>query len=102
MSVFKRANWRSGLTYQRACDQCQTIVVYKEDSLDFRPWFADGFVYCPKCQKPLRHNEKYAINTSVSYADPQGDYSSESLFCVQCGNKFNDGDKFCSQCGSKR
>ncbi|MBQ3574077.1 MAG: hypothetical protein IJA26_00270 [Clostridia bacterium] len=31
----------------------------------FRPWYPDGFVYCPTCKKPLRHNENYAID-----ADP--------------------------------
>lgn len=39
-----------------------TIVLYQDDKLGFRPWYADGFVYCPNCNKPLRHHEEYAID----------------------------------------
>ena len=59
---FKRAAWHSGLTYQQTCEYCKTIIQYTDYSLDFRPWYADGFVYCPRCKKPLRHNENYAID----------------------------------------
>ena len=60
--AYQRALWKSGLTYEQVCEQCHTRVRYTDDKLDYRPWFADGFVYCPNCQKPLRHNEKFAIN----------------------------------------
>lgn len=101
---FKRAQWHSGLTYQQTCDQCHTLVQYMDDKLDFRPWYADGFVYCPKCKKPLRHNESYAINAAPDTDNPQPvDISSgDGAFCVQCGKKFNDGDRFCAGCGAKR
>lgn len=92
MSVFKRANWHSGLTYKQTCPLCNTEVTYKDDKLGFRPWFADGFVYCPKCEKPLRHNEKYAID---------GDKKSDLLCCKNCGKVLTAEDKFCSQCGTK-
>ena len=118
MSVFTRANWSSGLTYRQTCPGCKTIVVYTDEKLDFRPWFADGFVYCPTCMKPLRHNENYAINNNTQpHAEATG-FSQESsaeeasatstssyniaVFCSQCGNKFRENDKFCSQCGAKR
>ena len=100
MSVFKRANWHSGLTYRQVCDQCKTTIEYMDDKLDYRPWFADGFVYCPTCKKPLRHNERYAINAPVSEASASN--NDEAKFCTGCGHKFLDGDKFCSQCGKKR
>ena len=100
MSVFKRADWHSGLTYRRTCDQCKTLVEYKDDKLDFRPWFADGFVYCPTCKKPLRHNESFAIFASEKKAaEPSEELAA---FCVKCGKKFGDGDVFCSGCGNKR
>ena len=110
MSVFKRANWHSGLTYRQTCDQCKTKVEYMDDKLDFRPWFADGFVYCPRCQKPLRHNERFAINgPEMAQEAPQYNASASAsaqselaAFCGNCGHKFGDGDKFCCQCGSKR
>ena len=108
MSVFKRANWHSGLTYRQTCDACNTEVTYKDDKLGFRPWFPDGFVYCPTCQKPLRHNEKSSIDGPVEkkvvdITPSDEEYKQElAEFCSQCGNKFRDDDKFCSQCGNKR
>ena len=45
--AYKRAEWRSGLTYMATCDTCKTVMKYMDDKLDFRPWYADGFVYCP-------------------------------------------------------
>ena len=72
--AYQRALWKSGLTYEQVCEQCHTRVRYTDDKLDFRPWFADGFVYCPKCKKPIRHNEIYAINntsTTQNESQPQ-------------------------------
>lgn len=105
MGLFKRAGWHSGLTYRQTCDQCRTTVEYMDDKLDFRPWFADGFVYCPKCQKPLRHNERYAINAPQEevVVDMTNNNTQEtSTFCSNCGAKFRDGDNFCAKCGNKR
>ena len=59
---YQRAGWHSGLTYHQECYECKTPVDYNDYQLGFRPWFADGFVYCPKCKTPLRHNEKYAVD----------------------------------------
>ncbi len=103
--AFKRAEWHSGLTYQQTCGNCSTVVTYKDDVLDFRPWYADGFVYCPRCHSPLRHRETFAIDgaaphTATPVANPaQGELAA---FCPQCGKRFNDGDLFCSGCGTKR
>lgn len=112
MSIFTRANWRSGLTYRQVCPLCKTVVVYMDDKLDFRPWYPDGFVYCPECTKPLRHSESYAIRAQDTERPQNSDQSNDTaqayaeaspaIFCSQCGNKFRDGDRFCSQCGAKR
>ena len=106
---FKRAEWHSGLTYRQTCRECKAVVEYKDDSLDFRPWYADGFVYCPKCRTPLRHNEQYAIDAApetatVLTAAPQvsPEQASNRAFCTQCGKQFNQDDRFCSGCGAKR
>lgn len=100
---YKRAEWRSGLTYKQICDQCKTLVVYQDDKLDFRPWYADGFVYCPVCKKPLRHNEKFAENNNIN---PQPEENTNNtfteLFCSKCGKKYLDEDCYCSKCGNKR
>ena len=98
MSVFKRANWHSGLTYQQTCPSCQTQVTYLDDKLGFRPWFPDGFVYCPTCEKPLRHNEKFAINVGER---PKAVNKKDLICCKYCGKILTDLDNFCSQCGQK-
>ena len=67
--AFQRALWHSGLTYQQICCNCHTLVRYMDDKLDFRPWYPDGFVYCPKCRNPLRHSETFAINADGTYAN---------------------------------
>ncbi len=111
--AFKRALWHSGLTYKNVCDNCGSIVKYKDDALDFRPWYPDGFVYCPKCKKPLRHNERLAVDApkvepETFVINCQNISSSASndtklhRFCTSCGKQFNDKDVFCSACGSKR
>ena len=106
---YKRAEWHSGLTYEQTCHACKTLVRYTDHALDFRPWYADGFVYCPKCKTPLRHNENLAIDApktvSVPTAAPAPAVPTgtpEAKFCSQCGAKFADGARFCAQCGSKR
>ena len=98
MSVFKRANWHSGLTYKQTCTECKTEVTYQDDKLGFRPWFAGGFVYCPTCEKPLRHKEEYAIDAGEK---PKAVSKKDLLCCKNCGKVANSGDVFCSQCGTK-
>lgn len=119
---FKRAEWHSGLTYQQTCETCKTVLQYTDYSLDFRPWYADGFVYCPRCKTPLRHNERFALGNEsapktvpASVPEEKPAYSvslSEQAaapvttgmgaFCTNCGNRFGDNDRFCAQCGTKR
>ena len=105
---FQRASWKSGLIYQQTCDRCNTTIRYMDDKLDFRPWYADGFIYCPSCEKPLRHRETYAITESepkiINVAgEPTAPAASEgAAFCTQCGKAFRQGDRFCSGCGTKR
>ena len=98
MSVFKRANWHSGLTYKQSCPICKTVVTYTDDSLGYRPWFPGGFVYCTTCEKPLRHNEQYALEAQETENQAA---SSDILCCKKCGKILNEQDKFCSQCGSR-
>ena len=107
--AYKRAEWHSGLTYRQTCEDCKTTVIYMDDKLDFRPWFADGFVYCPKCKKPLRHREEYAIEQKPPQvidqtpSDPlQPEEGTLPSFCSNCGKAFRAEDRFCSQCGRKR
>ena len=105
---YKRAEWHSGLTYRQNCRECKCTIEYTDEILDFRPWFADGFVYCPQCNTPLRHNENYAINNpNIAVTNTQNPITPQtatvqSKFCTNCGHPFSEIDKFCSQCGNKR
>ena len=124
---YKRANWHSGLTYVQTCEECKHIVQYTDFQLGFRPWYPDGFVYCTRCQTPLRHHERYAISSdqqpnyqqNVNFEQsapaenaqsapvdnvvtPPPQTNSLAAFCTGCGKKFNDEDRFCSGCGKKR
>ena len=47
--------------FRRECEYCLSTIEYKLKDLGYRPWYPKGFVYCPKCQKPLRHSEKYEV-----------------------------------------
>lgn len=105
---FKRATWHSGLTYQVTCEGCGTAMRYTDYSLDFRPWFADGFVYCPQCKRPVRHSEHYAIDADGNYTNPMPERPAQPAnatgvgYCTKCGKQFNVGDNFCSGCGTKK
>ncbi len=109
--AYQRATWHSGLTYKKACDVCQTVVKYNDYSLDFRPWFPDGFVYCPTCKKPLRHSESNAVegvrrppevDLTARY-NPAANYTGTANFCNECGNRFTKPEEmFCNRCGAKR
>ena len=108
---FKRAQWHSGLTYRQACSSCRALIEYTDEVLDFRPWYADGFVYCPQCRTPLRHSENYAVakpdNPVVRLVKDErqmhfGATVGVAKFCNACGRPFAVTDHFCSRCGKKR
>ena len=112
--AFKRAQWHSGLTYMQQCPVCHTKMKYTDYSLDFRPWYADGYVDCPKCKAHLRHRETYAVNEDGTYVNSnpnpsiidnhQGEPEVKEGFayCTNCGKTYKIGeDHFCSRCGKK-
>ena len=112
---YQREKWHSGLTYRQICENCKSKVEYTDYSLDFRPWYADGFVDCPTCGSHLRHNEKYAMTeTGETVEEEAKEIPTEdtrevpeekgfvAAFCHQCGNKFGEGHRFCFMCGTKR
>ena len=63
---YQRLLWHSGLTYRAVCPACRQYVVYTDYNLGFRAWYPDGFVYCPNCRRPVRHNENNAIKEDGS------------------------------------
>ena len=62
MARYKRQMWTSGYTYRQACTTCGTVIEYTDNQLGYRSWYPNGFVYCPRCRKPVRHNEFFAVN----------------------------------------
>lgn len=49
--------------YRIKCEYCGCVFEYTHEDLGYRPWYPHGFVYCPKCGKPLRHgSDKLQIN----------------------------------------
>lgn len=100
---YKRAEWHSGLTYRNVCNECHQEVIYDDFQLDFRPWYADGFIYCPRCRTPLRHNENLAINkVPESGSSPIIMTTGAAAFCTNCGKPLRSDDNFCSGCGTPR
>lgn len=61
---YKRQLWSSGYEYHIRCPYCGTLSKYRDRDLGYRSWYPNGFIYCPKCRKPLRHNEIYAVNSN--------------------------------------
>ena len=46
-------------------------------------------------------NNKINVEESADTKIEQGTLSQSNVFCTQCGNKINVGDKFCGKCGHK-
>lgn len=43
------------------CEYCLCTFEYRTKDLGYRAWYPHGFVYCPKCHKPLRHRLEYRV-----------------------------------------
>jgi predicted amidophosphoribosyltransferase len=113
--AFKRALWSSGYTYRMRCPYCGTNVSYTDKNLDFRPWYPNGFVYCPRCRKPLRHEEIYAVDVNgtpvyktqeeanqalyIGYTHAMGYPENQGSFDGAGQAQTTDTVKFCPQCG---
>ena len=54
------------------CEYCLCEFTYESEDLGFRPWYPKGFVYCPECRKPLRHDPvKYVIKENEEVIDAE-------------------------------
>ena len=38
------------------CESCGLVFDYQYSDLGYRAWYRDGFVACPRCEHPRRHN----------------------------------------------
>ena len=61
MATYKRQLWTSGYAYRVRCPYCGTVTEYRDNQLGYRSWYPNGFIYCSRCRKPLRHNEVFAV-----------------------------------------
>jgi hypothetical protein len=52
-------------TFHCRCEYCYYEFDYHTYDLGHRAWYPHGFVYCPRCQKPLRHKLEYEVLTNV-------------------------------------
>ena len=52
-------------TFRCRCEHCFFEFDYHTYDLGYRTWYPQGFVYCPRCQKPLRHKLEYEVLTNV-------------------------------------
>ncbi len=43
------------------CEYCLCEFEYGISDLGYRAWYPHGFVYCPKCRRPLRHRLEYRV-----------------------------------------
>ena len=64
--TYKRQLWTSGYEYRVRCPYCGTHISYNDRQLGYRSWFPNGFVYCPGCRRPIRHNELFAVKPDGS------------------------------------
>jgi uncharacterized Zn finger protein (UPF0148 family) len=57
-------------TFHCKCEYCYFEFDYHTYDLGHRAWYPHGFVYCPRCQKPLRHKLEYEVLTNVAPVQP--------------------------------
>ena len=57
-------------TFHCRCEYCYFEFDYHSYDLGHRAWYPHGFVYCPRCQRPLRHKLEYEVIESAP-ADQQ-------------------------------
>ena len=61
--------------YSSQCLHCSTLIDYQRIDLAFRLWFLRGYVECPCCHKPIRHNKKK--NTFIPHRYPEESLSQD-------------------------
>ena len=57
-------------TFHCRCEYCYYEFDYHTYDVGHRAWYPHGFVYCPRCQRPLRHKLEYEVLTNVVPAQP--------------------------------
>ena len=50
------------------CEYCYYEFDYHTYDLGHRAWYPHGFIYCPRCKKPIRHRLEYEVIKNPVYA----------------------------------
>ncbi|MCR4775849.1 MAG: zinc ribbon domain-containing protein [Saccharofermentans sp.] len=50
------------------CEYCYFEFDYHTYDLGHRAWYPHGFIYCPRCKKPIRHRLEYEVIQNPVYA----------------------------------
>lgn len=61
-------------TFHCRCEFCYYEFNYHTYDLGHRAWYPHGFVYCPRCQKPLRHRLEYEVLNNAVAVQPVAPY----------------------------
>lgn len=57
-------------TFHCKCEYCYYEFDYHSYDLGHRAWYPHGFVYCPRCQRPLRHKLEYEVKEDAADVRP--------------------------------
>lgn len=60
-------------TFHCRCEYCYYEFDYHTYDLGHRAWYPHGFVYCPRCKRPLRHRLENEVNGELAPAQPGAD-----------------------------
>lgn len=55
-------------TFHCRCEYCYFEFDYHTYDLGHRAWYPHGFIYCPRCKKPIRHRLEYEVIKNPVYA----------------------------------
>ena len=55
-------------TFHCRCEYCYFEFDYHTYDLGHRAWYPHGFIYCPRCKKPIRHRLEYEVIQNPGYA----------------------------------
>ncbi len=78
--TYKRQLWTSGYEYRARCPYCGVNLSYTDRQLGYRSWFPNGFVYCPGCRHPIRHNEMFAVHPDGSPVFRTQEEANQSIY----------------------
>ena len=57
-------------TFHCRCEYCYYEFNYHTYDLGYRAWYPHGFIYCPRCKKPIRHRLEFEVGFAVPDQQP--------------------------------